>query len=192
MRPGIIDSATRMVLASLAAIALSACNSPEFELRPRQGSSMLDPEVDDRTLVAAVTAAFRADGSFGAGNLEVKSRDGAIELGGSVDDRADVDRAMAIAFMVPGVKSIKSRVRLADPALGAVTPAEDRNITSRVTAGLSADPQVRQYNISVVTMKGEVVLGGPVDRQAQIDSAVRVARGVEGVRDVRHVMHVRK
>ncbi len=192
MQSAMITSATRMALAGLAALSLCACNAPESEMRPRHGNSMLEPEVDDRTLVAAVTAAFRADGSFGAGNLEVKSRDGAIELGGAVDDRADVDRAMAIAFMVPGVKSIKSRVRLADPALGAVTPAEDRNITSRVTAGLSADPQVGQYNISVVTLKGEVVLGGPVDRQAQIDSALRVARGVEGVRDVRHVMHVRK
>lgn len=188
----IIGVATRVVMAGLVAVAVSACNPSESEIGARQGNSMLEPEVDDRALMVAVKAAFRADGSFGAGNLEVKSRDGAIELGGAVDDQADVDRAMAIAFMVPGVKSIKSRVRLADPARGAATAVDDRHITSRVAAGLLADAQVRQYNISVVTLKGEVVLSGPVDRQAQIDSALRVARGVEGVRDVRHVMQIRK
>lgn len=192
MRTGILMSATRLTLAGLVVIAVSACNAPESEMRPRHGNSMLEPEIDDRTLVAAVNSALRADGSFGAGGIEVESRDGAVVLGGAVDDQADVERAMAIAFMVPGVKSIKSRVRLADPAQGALTPEDDRRISSRVSAGLQANSQVGRYNLSVVTRKGEVVIGGPVDQQAQIDSALRVARAVEGVRDVRHVMHIRK
>lgn len=59
-------------------------------------------------------------------------------------------------------------------------------------ADMLANPQVRHLTILVVTVRGQVLLSGLVDQQTQIDSAVKVARSVNGVRDVRHVMNVRK
>ena len=70
--------------------------------------------------------------------------------------------------------------------------ADDRRITNRVMADMLAKQQVRQFKLLVVTVRGEVLLSGLVDRQTQIDSAVKVARWVNGVRDVRHVMNLRK
>ena len=58
-------------------------------------------------------------------------------------------------------------------------------------ADMLANPQVRHLTILVVTVRGQVLLSGLVDQQTQIDSAVKVARSVNGVRDVRHV-NVRK
>lgn len=153
---------------------------------------MLEPAGDDRAIAAAVKAAFRADGSFAHDAIEVESRDGAIELTGAVDEQAQIDRAMALAFVVPGVRSIKTRVKLADPPPAGATHADDRRITTRVMADMLANPQVRQLSILVVTIRGEVLLSGLADQQTQIDSAVKVARSVNGVRDVRHVMNVRK
>ena len=185
-------SPLRRLMIGAIAIAVAACNAPEQGQSLRQSGSMLEPAGDDHAIAAAVKAAFRADGSFADNAIAVDSRDGAIELTGAVDEQTQIDRAMALAFVVPGVRSIKSRVRLADPPLAGATHADDRRITNRVMADMLAKPQVRQLSILVVTVRGQVLLSGLVDQQTQIDSAVKVARSVNGVRDVRHVMNVRK
>jgi len=180
------------VMIGTIAVAVAACNAPEQGQSLRQTGSMLEPASDDRAIAAAVKAAFRADGSFAHDAIGVDSSDGAIELNGTVDEQAQINRAMALAFVVPGVRSIKTRVRLADPPPAGATHADDRRITNRVMADMLANPQVRQLRILVVTIRGEVLLSGLADQQTQIDSAVKVARSVNGVRDVRHVMNVRK
>ena len=46
--------------------------------------------------------------------------------------------------------------------------------------------------IAVVTRKGEVQLSGFVDNQTQIDQALVLARGVEGVQSVANEMSIKK
>lgn len=55
-----------------------------------------------------------------------------------------------------------------------------------------ADEQVKGTDIVVETKKGEVLLSGFVRDQAQIDKAVKVAQGVEGVKKVTNKMTVKK
>ncbi len=182
----------RLGLIALIAIAMAACNAPESGTSLRQPGSMLEPATDDRAITAAVKVALRADSSLAGGAIEVTSSDGAIELSGAADEQAQIDRAMALAFVVPGVRSIKNRVRLADPPLAGATHADDRRITTRVMADMRDNALIRQFSILVVTVRGEVLLSGRVDQQTRIDNAVKVARAVDGVRDVRHVMHIRQ
>lgn len=48
-------------------------------------------------------------------------------------------------------------------------------------------PRVKSLDIAVVTRRCEVQLSGFVDGQAQIDRAIELARGVDGVDGVNHV-----
>ncbi|WP_218005332.1 BON domain-containing protein [Hydrogenophaga palleronii] len=58
---------------------------------------------------------------------------------------------------------------------------DDTVITTKVKTALLADEAVKGADISVTTVAGEVQLSGAVASQAQIDRAVEVAKGVEGV-----------
>jgi hyperosmotically inducible protein len=78
----------------------------------------------------------------------------------------------------------------------AVTMADGESadvvVTTKVKTALLAAADVKSFDISVVTTKGDVRLGGVVDNQAQIDSAVRTVRAVEGVQSVRDELTLKK
>jgi hyperosmotically inducible protein len=63
---------------------------------------------------------------------------------------------------------------------------DDTVVTTRVKAALVADPQINSYDFKVETRKGDVLLSGFVDNQAQLDQAVRTARAVEGVKSIQN------
>jgi hyperosmotically inducible periplasmic protein len=68
------------------------------------------------------------------------------------------------------------------------TTIDDSTITTKVKSALLADPDVKGLDIKVETNKGEVQLSGFVDSQIQIDRAISVARGIEGVKNVQNKM----
>lgn len=68
------------------------------------------------------------------------------------------------------------------------TTIDDSAITTKVKSSLLADADVKGLDIKVETNKGEVQLSGFVDSQAQIDRAMSIARGVEGVNNVQNNM----
>lgn len=61
---------------------------------------------------------------------------------------------------------------------------DDSVLTTSVKSALLADPDVKSVDFKVETRKGEVLLSGFVDNQAQIDRATAVAKGVIGVKNV--------
>lgn len=63
-------------------------------------------------------------------------------------------------------------------------PLGDTWITTKVKSSLLADSDVAGLDVEVETVNGEVRLSGAVDSQAQIDRAVEIARGIEGVTSV--------
>jgi hyperosmotically inducible protein len=68
--------------------------------------------------------------------------------------------------------------------MGQVAQAgEDTTTTAKVKAALAADSAVNGSNVSVETNSGKVILTGALPA-AQIERAVQIARGVDGVRDV--------
>ena len=101
--------------------------------------------------------------------------------------------AFGLAFFSMGC-SPKTDV-VAAPAVPATTVGmeiDDTVVTTRVKTALLADPEVKSSEIAVVTRKGEVQLSGFVATQAQIDHAVGVARGVEGVQAVLNQIAIQK
>jgi len=69
--------------------------------------------------------------------------------------------------------------------------ASDSTITTKVKAGLVADPDLKGMEISVDTEGGVVMLSGFVESKAEADKAMRVAKGVDGVTSVKSAIKVK-
>jgi hypothetical protein len=69
---------------------------------------------------------------------------------------------------------------------------DDSVITTKVKAALMAESAIPGSDISVATKRGEVVLSGVVGSDAQINKAVKVANGVDGVKAVDNKMTVKR
>jgi hyperosmotically inducible protein len=71
------------------------------------------------------------------------------------------------------------------------TEIDDSVITTKVKSALLTDPDIKIFDIKVETRKGEVLLSGFVNSKAQIDQAIVVAQGVDGVRKVTNKMDLK-
>lgn len=84
---------------------------------------------------------------------------------------------------------------MSSAAAGAVSEAgtavEDTVITGKVKAAFLADSNVKGLEIKVDTKDGNVTLMGAVDNQAQIDNAVKIAHGIDGVKNVDNQLTVK-
>ena len=87
--------------------------------------------------------------------------------------------AMMLALAVPTIGA--SACATTRPA---TEQASDSVITGRVGRRLTADPDVKRYEIDVDTIDGVVTLRGKVDTQTMKASAERIARDTDGVRRV--------
>ncbi len=71
------------------------------------------------------------------------------------------------------------------------TDVDDATITTKVKSALLGDADVKSFDIKVETRKGEVQLSGFVDNQSQIDRAITIAKGVDGVKNVNNKMSLK-
>ncbi len=103
-----------------------------------------------------------------------------------------MDRAIAVAQEVKGVKHVVNKMSLksGDTSIGA--KVDDSVITTRVKATLINDPIIKSADIGVVTRDGEVQLSGFVENQTQIDRAIEIAQEVEGVKNVLDEMSIKQ
>jgi hyperosmotically inducible protein len=79
----------------------------------------------------------------------------------------------------------------ADKRVTAGTELDDSVITTKVKSALLADNVGKGGDTSVETRKGEVLLSGFVDNQAQADREVQLAKGVEGVNSVQNKLMIK-
>jgi hyperosmotically inducible protein len=100
--------------------------------------------------------------------------------------------------LAPGVPSATAETPT--PAASASAPgisskaggsAEDAIITGRVKAELLKATDGKSIDINVDTQNGVVHLTGFARSNSDIDSALEIARRVEGVKDVRHKLAVK-
>ena len=68
---------------------------------------------------------------------------------------------------------------------------DDSVITSKVKAAILEEPALSSAEINVETFKGIVQLSGFVSFRADINKAVAVARGVDGVKSVKNDMRLK-
>jgi osmotically-inducible protein OsmY len=68
---------------------------------------------------------------------------------------------------------------------------DDTVITTKVKAAILKDPDLKAREINVETFKGVVQLSGFVNSQADINKAIKVARGIKGVTAVKNDMRIK-
>ena len=78
-----------------------------------------------------------------------------------------------------------------DKKVTAGTELDDSVITTKVKSALMTDNVGKGGDTSVETRKGEVLLSGFVDNQAQADREVQLAKGVDGVTAVQNKLMVK-
>ena len=78
-----------------------------------------------------------------------------------------------------------------DKKVSAGTELDDSVITTKVKTALMTDNVGKGGDTSVETRKGDVLLSGFVDDQAQADKEVEIARNIEGVHSVENKLMVK-
>lgn len=180
---------------SLAALAaLGACNkTPEPEsVTPLASPMTLGNQVDDTVITSSVKSALLADDLVKGMDLQVETRKGVVQLSGFVDSQGQIDQALTLTRAVAGVTDIENGVTLKEGASTIGTKIDDAAITGSVKTALMADPDIKSFDISVVTFKGEVQLTGFVNSQAQIDQARKLAAAADGATGVKNELMVKQ
>ena len=185
--------------AAVLALGMAGCNKPpDVPGKPVDAPGAPVPKttvgtnIDDSVVTARVKAALLADPAAKSFGFKVDTHKGEVQLSGFVDNQAQIDHAVEVARGVQGVKNVDNKVTLKTTPTTVGNKVDDGIVTARVKAALIADARIKSLDIAVVTRKGEVQMSGFVDNQGQIDRAVEVARGIEGVRTVINEMSVKK
>ena len=171
---------------------VAGCNKPETPLTPPGTGTTIGTEIDDGLLTTRVKAALVDSIDIKSFDIKVETRKGEVMLSGFVDNQAQIDQAVAVARAVPGVVAINNKVSLKGAPTSIGTKVDDSVITTKVKTVLMADEGVKSADIGVVTRDGEVQLSGFVNNQAQIDRALEITRGIEGVTKVSNDMSIKK
>lgn len=173
-----------VAFASMMAITLGGCNKTVDTAAVPAPTTTVGTQVDDTVITTMVKAGLADSMDIKSFDFKVETRKGEVLLSGFVDNQSQIDRAVAVAQAVAGVTSVDNKVSLKGAATTVGTKIDDGVITTRLKAALLADPAVNSADIAVVTRNGEVQLSGFVNNQGQIDRAMALAKGTEGVTQV--------
>ena len=170
----------------MAALALlGACSST----RTQQSAGEV---IDDSVLTAKVKAGLIDDPITKAGQINVETYRGVVELGGFVDNAQQKDQATKVARSVTGVKEVHNDLRVSTPQATTGEAIDDGMVTASVKAKLIEDTTTKAYQINVETQQGVVQLTGFVESTAAKTRAGELARSVDGVAEVRNDLEIRQ
>ena len=179
-------------LAGVMTISMVACNQPADTAGSPAPSITVGTEIDDSILTTRIKSALLEDGDIKSFEFQVETRKGEVMLSGFVDNAVQMERAVTLTRAIEGVKAVDNKVSLKSGTTTVGNKVDDSVITTRVKAALLADSTIKSLDITVVTRKTEVKLSGFVNNQVQIDRALEVARGIEGVTQVSNDMSIKK
>lgn len=77
-------------------------------------------------------------------------------------------------------------------ATGVVVNVEDIDVTTNVKRALLQNESLKGFDITVVTLKGDVRLIGVLNNQAQIDQAIKIARASNGAHTIHNELTIKK
>jgi len=149
--------------------------------------------IDDSALTSQVKIALIDDPVTKAGQINVETYRGVVQLGGFVDNTEQKTQATKVARSVTGVKEVRNDLRVSTkPAATVGQDIDDSMLTSLVKAKLVDDSTTKAYQINVGTEQAVVQLTGFVDSTAMKTRAGDLARSVDGVKVVRNDLEIRQ
>jgi hyperosmotically inducible protein len=172
-----------------AGLALGGCASTDTQ----RGTG---ETIDDAAITAKVKAALVDNDVVEAGEVNVTTYRGVVQMSGFVDSNEEKTQATQAAKSVSGVKDVRNDLKVqgegtqvADRSAGAVV--DDSALTAKVKTALVSDETTKGTQINVETRDGVVQLAGFVNTDAERERATQVARGVSGVKDVRNDLQIK-
>ena len=149
--------------------------------------------IDDSVLTSKVKIALIDDPITKAGQINVETYRGVVQLGGFVDNAQQKEQATKVARSITGVKEVRNDLRVSTkPDATAGQNVDDSMLTATVKAKLTEDSTTKAYEINVGTQKGVVQLTGFVDSTTMKARAGELARSVDGVKEVRNDLEIRQ
>lgn len=179
-------------LAGVMTISMVACSKTEGIAATAAPSTTVGTEVDDTLLTTHVKTALMDHIDIKSLDIKVETRKGEVMLSGFVDNQLQIDKAVTATQGVSGVVKVNNSLRLKEGATTVGTKIDDSVITAKVKTALMADETVKSADVAVITRDGNVQLSGFVNNQSQIDHALEVTRGIEGVVQVGNDMSIKK
>jgi len=168
-------------------LAISACNKQQ-NADQAADQPAATPSVavvfDDSMISTKVREALLASDDVKSFAIKVNTENGVVVLSGFVNSQNQIDLSMKLARGIQGVKDVRNQLSIKDSSTSANDKMGDSWVTGAVKTALLNDSVLKNFNISVVTRHGEVMLSGFVDNKEQSLHCVDVAQGVEGVNSV--------
>jgi hyperosmotically inducible protein len=190
-RRRIANAAMASALSGVLALSLAACGEAS-NTSNTAATSTVGEVIDDTVLSTRIKSALMANPQINSYDFKLATRNGDVLLSGFVDSQAQINLAMDTVRAVDGVKSVQNNmtIKTGSPTVG--NKVDDSITTARVKAALLADTGIRSLDIRVVTRVGTVQLSGFVNNQAQMDQAMQLAAGVQGVLEVSNEMQIKQ
>ncbi|MDQ3268465.1 MAG: BON domain-containing protein [Pseudomonadota bacterium] len=182
-----------LILSVTGVLSFTGCGKTQENAKKSAAGTTVGTEIDDSITTAKVKSKLLGDSDIKGFDFKVETHKGDVQLSGFVDNQAQIDRAIKITLSVEGVKNVDNKVSLKNNSVTTMgIKVDDSIVTSKVKSSFLADPDIKSFDIAVITHNGEVQLNGFVDNQTQIDRAVDVARRTEGATNVINELRVKK
>ena len=141
------------------------------------------PGVADDVLAARAMDILQWDSSLDSEDIEVLSREGILELEGSVDAHWKIQRAFDLVMGIRGVQDVRNNL--------AVVPTHsvaDESLADQVVKALRRSPLVNEGRVEVEVKNGMVTLNGTVPSWMEVNTARQVVSNTPGTRDIRNFL----
>lgn len=181
-----------LAIACAASALMSGCDNRGPGVGASGPSTTVGTEIDDSVVTTRVKSALLADHNTKSLDIKVETRKGQVQLSGFVDSKERLDKAIDLVRKVEGVKGVENAMAVKEGALTVGDAVDDSVLTTRIKSALFADPNVKSFDIAVVTRKGEVQLSGFVENREQINRVIDIVRGVAGVEKIDNQMSLKK
>jgi len=134
--------------------------------------------LDDGDVRRALEGRLLYDELVSTDRIDVDVDQGIVTLSGTVHTPAERRRAVALARILKGVRSVVDRLEV-KPA-----PRSDDHMRRDVERALLLDPATESYELHAAAHNATVTLTGTVESWAQAQLALEVAENVKGVKNV--------
>lgn len=142
-------------------------------------------EITDAGITDAVARQLLLDHLTPAQAVVVATRDGIVELTGSVDNLLAKRRATHLAEVVRGVRAVSNRITVTTKAV------PDTELVDNVHNALLFDPVTMDKKLTVSAKDGTVTLMGSLPSWGEKQIATNIAESVAGVSAVTNQIEVR-
>jgi hyperosmotically inducible protein len=149
----------------------------------------LGTQYDDEKITMAIRSKFLEDKTIHYLDISTYCYSGNVYLVGEYEKLEQKNQAVNLAGQVPGVKKVTEYFlpKKQDAACGT---ADNLAVEAKIRANLIGDIDLSSTQIETKLIQCHAVLLGLVRSKADIDQAIAVAKGAQGVRSVKSFLVV--